>query len=72
MALAVPLATTGDGGPGQRPVASPESPAFINPGANKDDWTCWNARNEKRMPFTMYGTFCLSTSTFSSVYDSKI
>ena len=39
MALAAPLATASDRGPGQRPVAQPEPPAFSPPfaGINKRD-----------------------------------
>ena len=40
---------------------------FPPPGANEGDWMCWNAKNAKGMPSTMYGVFCLTTS--SSIHD---
>ena len=48
----------------QKPVAQPEPPAVPLPGANEDDWTCWNAKNVQ-----VYVWCFLIASAFSPAVD---
>ena len=54
---------------GQRPVAQPVPPSVPSSWVNQGNWTCWNAKDVKGMPCTVYGVFCLTI--FSSVHDFK-